>query len=45
MTDAERFEKALQAIFAVPPEQAAEINQQSESDYSAFGRGCIGGKR
>lgn len=38
MTDAERFEKALRTMFAVPPDQVEQINQQVKADYSAFGR-------
>ena len=35
MTDAERFEKAMQAILSVPPERAKEINRLTEADYAA----------
>ena len=38
MTDAERFEKALQTILSTPPEQVEQINQQAKDDYAAFGR-------
>ena len=38
MTNAERFEKALQAIFSMPPERVEQINRQAKDDYSAFGR-------
>ncbi|MCY4482572.1 MAG: hypothetical protein OXC12_06830 [Spirochaetaceae bacterium] len=38
MTNAERFQKALQTIFSTPPEQVEQINQQAKDDYAAFGR-------
>lgn len=33
MTDAERFQKAMQAILSVPPERAEEINRQTRLEY------------
>ena len=33
MTDAERFQKAMQAILSVPPERAEEINRQTRAEY------------
>ena len=33
MTDAERFQKAMQAILSVPPERAEEINRQTRQEY------------
>ena len=38
MTEAERFQKALQTILSPPPEQVEQINQQAKEDYAAFGR-------
>ena len=38
MTNAERFQKALQAILSTPPDQVEQINQQVKDDYAAFGR-------
>ena len=38
MTDAERFQKAMQAILSVPPKEVEEINRQVAADYSAIGR-------
>ena len=38
MTDAERFQKALQTIFSTPPEKVEQIDQQAKEDYAAFGR-------
>lgn len=38
MTNAERFQQALQTIFSATPEQVERVNQQAEEDYKAFGR-------
>lgn len=38
MTNAERFQKALQTIISTPPEQVEQINQQAKDDYAAFRR-------
>lgn len=38
MTNAERFQNALQSILSTPPEKVEEINRQAEADYKAFGR-------
>ena len=38
MTNAERFQKALETILSTPPEQVEQINQQAKDDYAAFGR-------
>lgn len=37
MTNAERFQKALQTILSTPPDQVEQINQQAKDDYAAFG--------
>jgi hypothetical protein len=33
MTEAERFQKAVQAILSVSPERADEINRQTRREY------------
>ena len=38
MTDAERFQKAMQAIFSVSPERAEEIKCQIEAEHAGVGR-------
>ena len=38
MTNAERFQQALQTIFSATPEQVEQVNQQAKDDYAAFGR-------
>ena len=38
MTNAERFQKALQTILSTTPETVEQINQQAKDDYAAFGR-------
>ena len=35
MTDAERFQKAMQAILSVPPERAEEIKRETQTAYVA----------
>lgn len=35
MTEAERFQKAVKAILAVPSERAAEINRETEAAYAS----------
>lgn len=35
MTNAERFQKAVQAVLSIPPEKAAEINRQTKQEYEA----------
>ena len=33
VTEAERFQKAMQAILSVPPERAEDINRQTRQEY------------
>ena len=41
MTNPERFQKAVQAILTIPPEQTAQINRQTEQEYEAGRDGSV----
>jgi hypothetical protein len=35
MTNAERFQKAVQAVLSIPPDQVEKINRHTRQEYEA----------